>query len=311
MNKLFTCRYATKSVAILTLCMALSQYLLSQNPAKEMQSQYPPVPVPSTELRSLWSDILQQELLVFIKFPPAYYSDPQRKFQSLYMTDANRNFPMTANMADIFDAVGLVEPQFLIIGIGYKINDMGEFAAWRTRDLTPTNVPAVDSSWIKTLKPITGKQYTVRTGGAAAFLECIEKEVIPFVEKNYRVSSHDRGLGGYSYGGLFTLYAMFKKPGLFTIYYAGSPSCQHDENVIFSYEEDYARSHKDLEAKLMMTAGELEGDPMIQNMNKMADMLKSHSYPGLTIETFIFPGQDHNSCYPSSFIKALRVLYNR
>jgi predicted alpha/beta superfamily hydrolase len=311
MNKLRMLLPSARSFVILLALITVSLPLVSQEAEQKAVNKYPPVPVPNTELRSLWSDILKQELLLFIKLPPAYYSEPQKTFQSLYMTDANRNFPMTANLADVFDAVRPVEPQFLIIGIGYRIQDMGEFGAWRTRDLTPTNVPAADSSWTKMFQAITGKKYTVRTGGSAAFLECIEKEIIPFVERNYRVSPHDRGLGGYSYGGLFTLYAMFKKPDLFTIYYAGSPSCQHDKNVIFSYEEDYARSHKDLEAKLMMTAGELEGNPMILNMNKMADILRSRSYPGLTVETFIFPGQDHNTCYPSSFLKALRVLYNR
>jgi predicted alpha/beta superfamily hydrolase len=304
-------RFATRSIVALLLFMAASLIMVSQDAAKVTEKKYPPVPVPNTELRSLWSDILQQELLLFIKLPPTYYSNPRKIYQAWYMTDGNRSFPMVANMVEIFDVAGPVEPQFLVISIGYKIHDMGEWAAWRTRDLTPTNVPAVDTSWTKMLLALTGRNYDVKTGGSAAFLECIEKEVIPFAEKNYRISPQDRGLGGYSYGGLFTLYAMFKKPELFTIYYAGSPSCHHDNGVIFSYEEDFARSHSDLNAKLLMTVGELEGNPMIADMDKVADLLRSRNYPGLTVETHVFPGETHQSCYPSSLMKALRVLYNR
>jgi uncharacterized protein len=65
---------------------------------------------------------------------------------------------------------------------------------------------------------ISGRHFEVKSGGAVRFLECIEKEIIPFVESNYRVSPADRGIGGYSYGGLFSLYVLFFKPALFSIY---------------------------------------------------------------------------------------------
>jgi len=199
----------------------------------------------------------------------------------------------------------------MLIGVGYKIQDMGDWMAWRTRDLTPTNVPASDTLWIKRLSGLYSRQYVVKTGNAAAFLECFEKEVIPFVEKNYRVSPLNRGLGGYSYGGLFTLYALFKKPNLFSTYYAGSPSINYDKGILFTFEKEFASKNQDINAKLFMSAGELEGEQFIGNMNRMADSLRSHGFHGLTVETHVFPGEDHMSCGPSSTVRALRVLYGR
>jgi predicted alpha/beta superfamily hydrolase len=245
--------------------------------------------------------------------PLSYNTNPQKIYQAWYFTDANRSFPMVANIESIFDLSPSkpVEPEIIIIGIGYKIKDMGDWASWRARDLTPTNVPSVDSGWAKTLSGFTGRQYEVRTGGAGTFLDFIVKEVFPFVESNYRVSSTNRGIGGYSYGGLFSLYVLFKQPDLFNIYYAGSPSIGHDNAVLFNFEKEYASLHKDIKANLFMSVGGSEDSWTITNMKKMTDLLKSRNYPGLTVETYVFPDETHQSCYPSSIMRAFRVLYKR
>ena len=60
-----------------------------------------------------------------------------------------------------------------------------------------------------------------------------------------------------------------------------------------------------------MSAGGSEDSLMVANMKKMAELLQSRSYPGLTIETQVFPGETHESCIPSSIMRALKVLYKR
>jgi predicted alpha/beta superfamily hydrolase len=204
-----------------------------------------PVSIPNTEMRSFYSKILEQEMILFIKLPSGYYNDSQKLYPSWYFTDGNRSFPIIANIASIFEIPVPSEPELIIISIAYKIKDMADWGAWRTRDLTPTNVPSIDSSWAKTLTGMTGRQFEVKSGGAEKFLECIEKEVIPFAESNYRVSKADRGIGGYSYGGLFSLYVLFKHAELFSIYYAGSPSISYDKGILFNLEKEYSISHKD------------------------------------------------------------------
>jgi len=272
---------------------------------------YPPVPVPNSELQTLWSDILGQELVLYIKLPPTYYDNPDKKYMVWYFTDANRGFPMTANILDLYDAARVMEPELIVIGVGYEIRDMADWGAWRTRDLTPTSVFRVDSSQTRMFSDLTGRQVDVTSGGAGAFLDVMEKELMPFCESAYRILPENRGLGGYSYGGLFTLYALFTRPELFSIYYAGSPSILWDKGVLFKFESDYALSHNDLKAKLFMTSGEKEGAQMTGNIEKLAELLKSHNYPGMTVETCIFPGETHQSCFPASVMRALRILYNR
>jgi hypothetical protein len=205
----------------------------------------------------------------------------------------------------------IVEPEIFVVGIGYKIRDLGDWGAWRTRDLTPTNVPSSDTYWAGVFSKFAGRQLEVKTGGAAKFLECIEKEVFPFMESNYRVSATGRGLGGYSYGGLFSLYVLFKRPELFSLYYAGSPSIKYDKGVLYTYEKDYADTHNDLNATLFMTAGGAEDSVMIANVNIMAAQLKARNYPGLKVETTVFPDETHMSCVPAAWMRAFRVLYKK
>ncbi len=220
--------------------------------------RYPPVTVPNTELMSFHSQIVNQQMNIFVKLPAAYYKNPEKVYPVWYVTDANRSFPMLANMISIFDVPIPTMPEIVLIGIGYEIGDMADFAAWRTRDLTPVNVPGADEYWGKMLSGMTGREITVRSGGGPLFLNFITDELFPFVESNYRVSSGERCLGGISYGGLFTLYVMLKKPELFTKYFAGSPSIGYGDGVLFKYEEEYAATHDDLNARLFMTVGSLE-----------------------------------------------------
>ncbi|MBE0679365.1 MAG: alpha/beta hydrolase [Bacteroidales bacterium] len=269
---------------------------------------YPPVIVPNTEMRSIHSEILDRQMSIYVKLPAAYYKNPEKVYPVWYVTDANRSFPMLANMVSIFDVPFPTLPEIVLIGIGYEIGDMADFAAWRTRDLTPVNEPWADENVGKWLSEMTGRETVVRSGGGPIFLRFITDELFPFVESDYRVSSGDRCLGGISYGGLFTLYVMFEKPELFTKYFAGSPTIGYANGYLFKAEAEYAATHDDLNARLFMTMGALEDSVMISNMHRMTDQLRSRKYPGFTIMTHVFPDEWHQSCGAPAMMRALVVL---
>lgn len=295
------------SVAVAAITNVFSQ----DQPLQNDLNAFPLVTARLTETRSFYSKILEQEMVLYIKIPATYKTDTQKIYPCFYGTDANRSFAMIADMANSFEVPVIAEPEIFVVGIGYKIRDLGDWGAWRTRDLTPTNVPSSDTYWAGIFSKFAGREFEVRTGGAAKFLECIEKEVFPFMEANYRVSATGRGLGGYSYGGLFSLYVLFKRPELFSLYFAGSPSVRYDKGVLYTYEKEYAATHNDLNATLFMTAGGAEDSALIANVNILAAQLESRNYPGLKVETTVFPDETHMSCVPAAWMRAFRVLYNK
>ena len=296
------------SIVIALLLVVIFDAVSQEQVIKSDVESYPPVSIKNAEIRTFYSDILNREMNIYIKLPAGYYDNTDQVYQALYFTDANRQFHVLADIAGLSEFPRPAEPEIVIVGIGYKIRDMGDWGEWRSRDLTPTNVPASDSSYSKQYSAFFKRQFEVRTGGAPLFLKFINEELFPFIEANYRVSVTERGLGGYSLGGLFSLYVLLTQPELFTIYFAGSPSIGYDKGVLFRLEEEYASINTDIKAKLLMTFGGLEDTT---NMKKMAQVLLSRNYPGLSVTTHVFPGENHQSCFPSAIMKALRVLYKR
>lgn len=167
---------------------------------------------------------------------PASYFQSDTTYPVLYCTDANRNFDLVSNIVNILSFPYNEIPQILVVGIGYPIKGLEDWAAWRTYDLTPTKHTETEEYWTDLLSRMTNRDdIIVNTGGATKLLAFIRDELIAFIESNYRVSSTDRSLLGYSYGGLFTLYALFYSPETFKRYFAGSPSIYWDNDVLFQY----------------------------------------------------------------------------
>jgi uncharacterized protein len=300
MTKQISLKFSKQCLFMAFAVLAVAWNTSAQNKTANPETkQYPQVSVPNTEVRIFFSKILNQDMEISVKLPISYYASPQKTYPALYMTDANYAFPMAANFLSLYELPRPVEPEVCLIGIGYKINTMREWYGWRTRDLTP---PVSQSR-------ATDTQPGEEIGGAPKFLEFIVKELFPFVESQYRISATGRGLGGYSYGGLFSLYVLFKQPDLFSIYVAGSPSISFGDGILFDYEKEYASSHKDLNAQLFMSAGGDEGIGMISGMKKMAGVLESRKYPGLKIQTHVFPDESHVSGCAVSIMRAIKALY--
>jgi predicted alpha/beta superfamily hydrolase len=264
---------------------------------------------PGIEVRLLHSEILKQDFDLYIKLPWTY-GRGDGVYPVLFTLDGNRSFHLYSTMSLIYETPGTGGEEIIIVGIGYKVDEdrmmgLAQWAAWRTRDYTPNQNEETEQYWKTKLSEIVGGEFNdVQSGGAANFLRSLRTEIIPFVEANYRLSP-DRGLAGYSYGGLFTLYALFHAPELFQRYFAGSPTMREQ---LFEYEAQYAASHHDLTAKVFITEGGLESD-LHEPIRRMVDRLRSRGYPGLEVLTQVFEGEGHSSAYAASVSRALRVLY--
>lgn len=157
------------------------------------------------------------------------------------------------------------------------------------------------------MTPTIGKD--VRgSGDAAKFLAFLKKDVIPFVEKNYSTDPAKRVLLGNSYGGLFTLYAMFIEPELFMGYMAGSPAVSYDNNFSFRQEKDFFEVHKELPVKLYIFVGgaEILTDPV----RNFIQVVNSRSYTGLKMETCVIEGERHAGNKPEGFNRGLRYIFS-
>jgi len=85
-------------------------------------------------------------------------------------------------------------------------------------------LPGLEDGYVPTPYEGRGAEPTA----ADRSLKFFSEELIPFIDKNYRTADFNI-LSGHSVGGLFTTYAMFTRPDLFSAGIASSPWFQTND----------------------------------------------------------------------------------
>ena len=177
-----------KSTLLTLLCLAAAGAMSAGETAPAS-----PVKLPGTAHHQLASAKIGQTYDLFVSLPEDYATSG-KSYPVLYVLDG-WHFPLMAFLQNNNIYSERMPPVIMVnIGHGQGVNPM----PLRARDFTPTNM----SDW-------------PTSGGAAAFLEFLERDIIPLIERTYRTNPADRGLLGHSMGGLFALYALEERPGLF------------------------------------------------------------------------------------------------
>mgnify|MGYP001192252355 FL=1 len=268
--------------------------------------------IENTEQFEIFSKDINQEFIINIGLPPNYSKDHD-KYPVVYVTDAGSNFIGLMGSLPLMQFVNDL-PSFVLVGIDYKSPNSMDSMSLRNRDLTPTN----DKIWMaaqKDMYKIFGEDLPqVDAGGAKYFLDFINDEIKPFINKKYYVDTTDQTYCGFSLGGLFGLYTLFNSSDSFKRYVIGSPSIWWDDRHILKVEEEYAKKNKNLSAKVFMSTGDLEeegGDnfKMISNMKALSNTLLSRNYKGLDLETAIFEDETHCSAVSATLNRGLRNVF--
>jgi len=248
----------------------------------------PEVTLPGTETRTLYSEIVGQEYRLQISLPRGY-RDSDARYPVLYVLDAQWDFPLLYAIYGHQYYDGFV-PGVIVVGIlwGGEAPDPDRL---RRRDFTPTD-----------------EQGDGASGGASAFLSFFDKELIPFVERQYRASG-SRTLEGSSLGGLFTLYALFSRPDLFDNYIATSPATPWDGGVIYAAAEGFAARSAESPSRLFVAAAELEDlyGPVMQ----LVVFLRERDFPGLTWTSHVVGGAGHSGVKPDGVTRGLQFAFER
>jgi predicted alpha/beta superfamily hydrolase len=199
------------------------------------------------EVRSLVSrQGLEYRLIISAPAGPP----PAAGFPVIYVTDGNAHAPVLGEIARL--AEGDVGP-VLVVGIGYPTTGLYD-AERRSYDLTPPGPLAKD------LDRETSDFAGEKIGGADPFLDFIETELKPAAEATHRIDRTRQALFGHSLGGLFGVYALFRRPDAFSAYVAASPAIWFNRRAVLKAEPPFAAkaaAHKGL--RVLVTVGENEG----------------------------------------------------
>lgn len=237
-----------------------------------------------SKVDSLPSKILAEQRELIVHLPNNYQQNTEVSYPVLYLLDGQRNFSHAVGSLDLLNHSHMAQ-EMIIIAIKNT---------HRTRDYTPT----YDESY---------NEWGI-SGGADNFLDFIEKELIPYVNKNYRTNNF-KILSGHSLSGLLAVYALQSRPELFQAHFAFSPSLWWHDQVIFEEAENFLATTTELNNYLYINMGN-EGGNMRSTYERYTKLLKTHTPKGFNYNSELIEQESHNTTALVGQSLAYRYLYN-
>jgi hypothetical protein len=227
----------------------------------------------SVDQTKIYSRILNEDRKIIIHLPRNY--DKNKEYLVMYVLDGSTQDKHIANKLDILSTAGYI-PETVVVGLP-NVSAKG-----RQRDYTP---PYMRMDIDEKDSPL---------GKADLFLLFMEKELIPFIEKNYSVSKI-RSLAGHSRGGLLVMYSLLYKPDMFKGRFCFSPAFWRDDNLIVKKASSFLTENQNMNLFLYMSIGSEENDKMKSGFIEMIKTLNQKENRHLVWYSDIIKNADHQN----------------
>jgi len=191
---------------------------------QKTQPEGAPKPFVLGEIREMQSVLLGETRLLNIYLPEGYDAKDTVKYPVIYLLDGSAD-------EDFIHVVGIVQfntfswinrvPRSIVVGIA---------TVDRKRDFTFPSALADEQKRFPT------------SGHSDKFISFIEKELQPFMEKNYKINT-TKTIIGQSLGGLLATEILLKKPALFNKYIIISPSLWWDNGSLLAQSTAIANAN--------------------------------------------------------------------
>lgn len=268
---------------LITIIYFLSISIHSQNAITEVSKN----PLTIGEVVTLKSKILLENRSLNIYLPEGYSAQDSLKYPVLYVLDGTMN-------EDFLHIVGLTQyfnlqytmPKTIVVGIA-NID--------RKRDFT-----------FQTTDKALKRDYPT-TGGSAKFISFLEKELQPYINKNYKVNN-TKMLIGQSLGGLLATEILLKRMDLFSHYFIISPSLWWDNETLLQDAGAYISAQNDMDVYAYISVG-TEGDVMEREAKKLSELLKGSNKKKLKTDFKFLPDENHASILHQSVNEGFKLLY--
>jgi hypothetical protein len=271
---------------LLVVLAAVSGIWLAPAAPAAAQAEYKQFVLNNTRIVPLQSKAGRKYELVVV-LPSGYAANPDKTYPVLYYLDAYWDTPLLVSTYGnlIYDNRA---PEFIMVGLSYPAGT--DYDVERRKDYTIT---ATDAN----------------SGKADAFLGFITQEVAPLVETRFRGDTAGRVIGGSSLGGLFAIAAAYKAPGFFAGHIAISPAAGWDQGALAKLDEQYARTHKSLPARMFISYGGDEYAGFREPIVAFQRQLATRNYNGLALRNYRMEGLDHTSVKGDGYVRGLNWVW--
>ncbi|WP_347066392.1 alpha/beta hydrolase-fold protein [Flavobacterium sp. WV_118_3] len=242
----------------------------------------------------LFSKILNENRNINITLPEGYNDDPNAKYPVIYILDGGME-------EDFIHLAGIVRfssqswvnrlPESIVVGIE-NTN--------RRRDFTfaVTNIDFIEKEGFK-------KSSFPQYGGSQHYMDFLEKELQPYITKNYR-TNEQKTVIGESLAGLMASEILIKRPQLFSNYIIISPSLWWGEQVLLKNAGDLLT--KNLKNPVTIYIGapsKAEDLKMYQEVEALYQTIKSHK--NATVIFDYMPDETHATVIHQAVYNAFKM----
>lgn len=233
------------------------------------------------EVFTVTSNRLGRDFHVLVRLPRSY-GDSDRDYPMAFLLDGGILFPMLSPYQLMMEAEGSAG-EVVVVGISY--GGLG----YANGNLRGTDYTA----------PSPEVEYF---GGASEFAAFLDEELLPILQRDYRIDSEQRMLFGQSLGGQFAIHAALTRPDLFATYVAINPALHSNLPYFIALEG------REPGTQLVLAMGS-EDDPRYRQpaLDWLADR-RSRAGNVPTLEIIDLPGGHHATSAPAAYGAVVRSL---
>jgi uncharacterized protein len=243
---------------------------------------------PTPQRTVVHSNVLNEDRVIWVRMPAAAQGKKE-SYPVLYMTDAGTNVNEIGSTID-FLADNNFMPPLIVVAIANTD---------RNRDLTPSHAGVPHSNGTVDSVPTSG--------GADKFLDFIQTELVPEIEKRYATHPY-RILAGHSLGGLFAIHALINRPELFNACIATSPSLWWDDFRTVHQAQEFFAKQKEFKKVLFFALGN-EGGDMTEGFEQLQKILSANRPAGFVAKSSRYNDEIHSSTELLGHYDGLRTIF--
>lgn len=253
-------------------------------------------------MQQLTSKVLQEDRRYYVYLPPSYRKN-NADYPLIILLDGDvHRWKAFAGMLEGLSTETLERQVKEAIVVAVPSSEH----AIRERDLTPTSL----QRW--TFQGKLLEQFTGPTGNAAAYLTFFKNELLPQLQRQYRISS-ERMIVGESFGGLFSAAALLNDPTVFSHYLIIDPTAVWDDNYLNRQLKtvNFAAKAPTAQIYLAFANNAAIGAIGVTNLawgQQFATGLAAHQSAGFSIKQQYFAAESHGTVALQAWYHGLKHL---
>jgi enterochelin esterase-like enzyme len=252
-------------------------------------------------LHEFRSRIFRNTRLLRVWLPPGYDDAEHqgRRYPVLYLNDGQNLFEAASSFT----------------GVEWQVDETADRLI-REGTMPPMVIVGIDNATkdrIREYMPYRSMNPMMLRAQGRHYPDFLMKEVMPFVERNYRLASgpENTGLGGSSLGGLIALYTTMARPGMIGRLLLESPALWAGRQLIRE-----SRSVRVWPERIFLAAGTAEAGSVersrtvVDDVRELAAIMRRAVLSEKRLRLVVRDGAGHNEgAWAERFPEALRFLF--